>query len=374
MRASPPNTGLGILNMADFFEIDFLAVETKKSGDAIPLRYEYGGRTYIHVVDGGFQSTGQKVVDHIRNYYANPTFIDHVVATHPDGDHTVGLRTVLEEFDVGALWMLRPWMYASEIIDRFTKFSNVENLQKRLKEIYPNILALEEIANKKGIPILEPFQGSSIGLFTVLGPKKATYLDLIVTSERTPEFASDSAEASLAETIMRTLQKAANVLKAAWGVEVFSSQETSAENEMSVIQFSQLCGEKILLTGDAGRRALTEAADFAPLVGVALPGVNRVQIPHHGSRRNVSSEVLDRILGPKLNQMPADGAGSFTAICSSAKEDEDHPRKAVIRAFYHRGANVFATEGLSIRSSKNAPQRQGWTDMPKFPYPDEQEQ
>jgi hypothetical protein len=26
--------------MPDFFEVDFLDVETKKSGDAIPLRYE----------------------------------------------------------------------------------------------------------------------------------------------------------------------------------------------------------------------------------------------------------------------------------------------------------------------------------------------
>lgn len=31
--------------MVDFFEIDFLDVESKKSGDAIPLRYSIDGVT-----------------------------------------------------------------------------------------------------------------------------------------------------------------------------------------------------------------------------------------------------------------------------------------------------------------------------------------
>ncbi|WP_352781352.1 MBL fold metallo-hydrolase [Mesorhizobium sp. M0244] len=42
--------------------------------------------------------------------------IDHVVATHNDGDHALGLVAVLEHFDPGVLWMLRPWMYADELI------------------------------------------------------------------------------------------------------------------------------------------------------------------------------------------------------------------------------------------------------------------
>lgn len=53
--------------MADFYEIDFLDVETSSSGDAICLRYTINGFQYIHVVDGGFQDTGSKIVDHINN-------------------------------------------------------------------------------------------------------------------------------------------------------------------------------------------------------------------------------------------------------------------------------------------------------------------
>lgn len=55
------------------------------------------------------------------------------------------------------------------------------------------------------------------------------------------------------------------------GEEVFSTGETSAENEMSVIQYANICGQRIMLTGDAGREALTEAADYAPFAGTFFP-------------------------------------------------------------------------------------------------------
>lgn len=42
--------------MSDFFEIDFLDVESKKSGDAIAMRYRINGITTIHVTDGGYQA------------------------------------------------------------------------------------------------------------------------------------------------------------------------------------------------------------------------------------------------------------------------------------------------------------------------------
>lgn len=174
--------------MSDFFEIDFLNVESSKSGDAITLRYQLNGMTTIHVVDGGFQNTGERVVEHIKNYYDYPYYIDRVVASHPDRDHAGGLRVVLEELDVRELWMLRPWLYAEDIIDRFTRFSSVENLKRRLKEIYPSIAELEEIAGKRRIPIYAPFQGEVIGEFRVMAPSRAHYLDLIVESEKTPEY------------------------------------------------------------------------------------------------------------------------------------------------------------------------------------------
>jgi glyoxylase-like metal-dependent hydrolase (beta-lactamase superfamily II) len=136
--------------MADFFEIDFLDVETDCSGDAIALRYEIGGTTLIHLVDSGYQVTGPSIVKHVRDFYGGGTRVDHVVVTHCDRDHTGGLKTVLSEMEVGALWMLRPWIYAEELLQRFPTFSSADRLRSRLRGIYSNLVELEELAEERG--------------------------------------------------------------------------------------------------------------------------------------------------------------------------------------------------------------------------------
>jgi len=362
--------------MADYYEIDFLDVETDSSGDAITVRYEVGGETLVHVVDGGYQVTGPAICSHIKKHYST-TYVDHVVVTHCDRDHTGGLATVLEEMDVGILWMLRPWEYAEELLPRFATYTSVDRLRARLKGIYSKLVELEEIANRKGILILDPFQGATIGAFTVMAPSRARYLDLIVASENTPESVEEAAATPADRMRMlarAAMKKAAQIVAALWGDEMFSIEETSAENEMSVVQFARLSNHRILLTGDAGRAALTEAADYAPMVGLVLPGLDKIQIPHHGSRRNVSTEILDRWLGPRLRSKPAAGGETFSAIVSSAKADPNHPRNSVKRAFIHRGGAVFETESRSIRSYGGAaPNRDGWGLMTPADYPNSQE-
>lgn len=168
--------------MTDFFEIDFLAVEAKKSGDAITIRYSINGQETIHVVDGGFESTGDSIIAHLKQYYGQVgnVNIDRVVVTHQDLDHTMGLRTVLRKCQVRELWMLRPWNYSEELIGKFKSWKNSENLSKHLQMQYKNILALEEIAMEKNIPIYEPLQGQQIGKFLVVAPSKRKVFRAII--------------------------------------------------------------------------------------------------------------------------------------------------------------------------------------------------
>lgn len=273
---------------------------------------------------------------------------------------------------VGNLWMLRPWIYASDLLPLFPTCTSVEGLRRRLRDVYPNLVALEEIAARRSIPIYEPFQGVAIGAFQVLAPSPGRYIQAIVDSERTPESTSPSLGSLTA--IARALAEAATVfVRAGWGAEAFSPEETSAENEMSVIQYATLCGEAVLLTGDAGRGGLREALDHGASLGLSRPSY--FQAPHHGSRRNVSTELLDSWLGPRLPLPTSAGGIARTAMISSAKEDPDHPRKAVVRALIHRGARVYATEGRSIRFVGGAaPARHGWSSVSPEPYPESQEE
>jgi Metallo-beta-lactamase superfamily len=297
--------------------------------------------------------------------------IDHVVVTHPDKDHAEGLALVLEHFNVQRLWMIRPWIYASKLLSLFHRYESAENLARRLKDDYPYIAELEKIAIKKGIPISEPWQGQNIGAFRVLAPTQARYVQLLSDSTKTPQVKAD--ENTLWGTIADAVKSIVSFVKGEWGSENFSSEDTSRENEMSVIQYAHLRNHRILLTGDAGREGMAEAADYLESCGVQLPGIKKFQAPHHGGRRNLSSEILDRWVGTVLPAQLPEGQELFTAMISSAKEDEDHPRKAVLRGLIHRGAKVLTTEEGGFRISMGAPDRENWGPKKGEPYPDDQE-
>jgi len=353
--------------MEDRIEVDFFNVGPEKSGDAIAMRYRISDQEYIHIVDGGFKDTGKVFGNHIKECYDNAIHIDYVVVTHPHDDHANGLQVILNEFDVGELWMLRPWEYADELLPRFPRFKK-DGLVTRLKECFPNIVELEKIANDRGIRIRDPFQGAKIGYFTVMAPSKTRYLDLIVDSEKTPD--GKSREESLAQGFVTFAKKAIAYVAALWGDEKFSEEPTSAKNEMSIVQYASIAGKKFLLTGDVGRDGLRETIDYAPSAGLSLPGVDRFQVPHHGSRRNVSSDILNELIGPKMDQS---AVPTFSAIISAAKNDENHPRKSVVRAMMHRGCKVIVTKGNSVRTGVNQPAREGWGPATPLEYPTTQE-
>ena len=355
-----------------FLEIDFLEAGQKSSGDAIALRYRSdNGVDCIHVVDGGYTEDGDRLVQHIRTYYDSPTVIDHVVLTHPDGDHAAGLQKVLEEFRVRALWMNRPWNHVQALLPRFSYSYTYDGLVRRLRKNFPHTATLERIADEQGVTINDAFQGAWIGKFLILAPSLERYIDLIVESEKTPE--SERGEAIAQTLVSRTIALFRSVA-AIWGQENLKggTDGTSHENETSVVQWTKLCGKSVMLTGDAGIEGLSQACDYAETCGISidLPGIDWFDVPHHGSRRNVSSEVLDRLLGPKLDQQSS--SGLFQAIVSANRNDDEHPRKAVVRALIHRGTRVFQTNG-ALHFNQNAPSRD-WSAAAPLEYPADMEE
>lgn len=358
--------------MADFCEIDFHHIGSKKSGDAISMRECIGEQTTIYVVDAGYQDTGKSMVENIREYYGRPTKIDHVVVSHPDGDHAGGIRNILESFEIGTLWMLRPWDYTQDLIQYFPSRNDVSRLTTHLKSLYPNIAALEEIALARHIPIAAPFQGTQIGSFTVTSPTYYHFIDCVVNSKRTPE--SMQEDRSLADELGEVFKSIVAFVTAGWGAERFSEEETSTENEMSVVQYANILDKKVLLTADTGRRGLSDSIDYLRSIGVPLPGLDKFQVPHHGSRRNINSELLDDLVGSKLSDQPEESPRLFTAMISASDEDKDHPRNVVIRAIHHRGGFISMNGSYGFRTLiGDAPERPGWSALEQVPYPTDME-
>lgn len=348
--------------MAEFIEIDFIQVGQKGSGDAIAIRRRHNGRDTIYVIDGGYAEDGQKLVDHIRQFYGKDYYINHLVLTHPDSDHASGLVTVMEKMRVICLWMNRPWRHVYQLMPSFEHYQDRDRLIARLRHDFPKVAELEKLASSKGIFVRDAFRGDTIGEFTVLSPSKDTYCQLVVASKKTPVPA--------AKWIALRTESISN---AAWGEENLKgdAEGTTPENETSIVQYAEVCGKTTLLTGDAGVRALTEAHRAACEMGKSPGSLDWFQVPHHGSRRNISTCVLDTWLGPKLpeTQVPTEGK---LAIISANPNDTEHPKKAVVRAMIHRGRRVFQPRGILCTQSGNALPR-NWAHATPLEYPREQE-
>lgn len=351
------------------YEIDFLPVgDGERSGDAIALRWEEAGRWKTMIVDGGNQDSGRALVEHFKDYYGT-TRVDYVVNTHPDSDHASGLCVVLDEMEVGELWMHQPWDYSDDIYKKVHDGrATPDSVKSRIEAALRSAFKLHEAAEAKRIPIRAPFAGAQIGPFTVLGPDETWYRDVLLPDFRsTPAVkVEEAAAAALGVGVMDRARAAVTAVLSVFetlGLETLKEGGlTSAENNSSVILFGQLDSDGVLLTGDAGIEALIQAADLAERYGFDLPGLKMLQIPHHGSRNNVSPSILDRIVGPKLLHQDE----TKVAMVSASAKSKTHPRRVVTNAFIRRGCKVNVTRGQTWRYGNFS--RPDWGPAPGEPF------
>ena len=347
------------------YEIDFIKVgDGERSGDAIAVRYGIPGAYKVMVIDGGSKESGEALVAHIRAHY-NTNHVDFLLNTHPDVDHASGLEVVLENLTVGEAWVHQPWNYPERIHHWFADGRiTIDSLRDRLQDALYHAYRVEEIARKKGIPVKEPFTGARIGdHFVVVSPSREWYTEIIAHFEKTPEAKVPAVQDGFLKSL---LEKAKAWVDEHWNFETLGEHsETSYDNESSVILYGNIGGQGVLLTGDAGVQALTRAARVLEASGIHLPTTLKfVQIPHHGSRHNVSPSVLDRIVGPR---MAAGSPNTKTAFVSAGAKSETHPRRVVTNAFKRRGAWVGAAKGIALHYHHNMP-RQGWVTAPEVPF------
>lgn len=371
------------------YEIDFIGVgadKATKDADAICLRWKNGNTIFgtqaykIGVVDGGFEAHGDAMVKHMNRYYFDDVdgnkdidekIIDFMVITHPDQDHTIGLKKVLDNFNVKKIYLNRPWLYVDDLFEkvndgRITK----DSLTRRLREKYKTIADIEDIAEGQDIPIYDAFEGSYVeDKILILSPSKQFYLDLLVESEKTPLQGSSELQQDgmFSKMVKRTKKLVLNLLET-WDFETLREGETtSAENETSVILRGIIDGSGFLLTGDAGIRALDKAMDYMELVGENIQSdISFYQIPHHGGRHNVSPSILDRMLGEKVKK---GNTRDKTALASVAK-DSDHPLKMVTNAYIRRGVNTYKTEGNVICHHNGDMPGRNWTTSKQIEFSD----
>lgn len=342
------------------FEIDFIPVGTgEKSGDAIVLRYgklnsSINFSQKVIVIDGGTSESGKKLVDHIKEHY-NTTTVDLMINTHPDNDHCSGLREVINEFTVKELWLHTPWNYAKDFVNLFKDGRITDNsLKEKLKEGLSIAHELEQIAKNKKIPVKEPFEGQSYdnGIIQILGPSEKYYSELLPNFRSTPEPVAESA-ISKAYAIVKD---AINWVSESMQIETLDETgETSAENNSSAVTLFSYDNQQALFTSDAGIPALKKVISYAKSKGISLKNLRFLQVPHHGSKRNISPSILDTI------------NGKSAYISCSPEGEPKHPAKKVTNALKRRNMRPYSTKGNSLCHFYNTNPRE-WVAAKELPF------
>jgi beta-lactamase superfamily II metal-dependent hydrolase len=118
--------------------------------------------------------------------------------------------------------------------------------------------------------------------------------------------------------------------------------DRSAENNSSVILLFEPEGKKFLFTSDAGPVALKKAHNIYKLFNL-----HWLDVPHHGSRYNLSSELIG-IFKPKIAYISCDGS-------------KHYPSQAVVEELKKVGCVVYSTASGSKLYRRKIDSRDGYS-------------
>jgi len=355
------------------YEIDFIGVSKDKSStnaDAICFRWATSNGYKIAVYDVGLKAHGEALVNHLNKYYFDDVEnrldryekkIDYLFISHPHQDHVMGIDSIIENFDVGTIYMNRPWLYREELETLYSNDGRAtpNSIGNELYIDFSLIKHIEELADDYGIKIHEAFQGLSVeNRLHVLSPSKAFYLHKIAASTKTDRL---DGEMALTESVVAATRS--NEVVETWNKETIREGEsTDAENETSIVLLGDMDEERFLLTGDAGNEALRESIDYEYYLSDI---VYLYEVPHHGGRHNVSPSLLNDLLGPIL----AEGRTTKHIAVASVAEGSDHPKKMVVNAFTRRGVKVYTTAGSTFwHHYGDMPERKEFITAEQLPF------
>jgi len=289
--------------------------------DAIIVQLAKGYLKTTLLVDGGKDdSHASKIISFFEKIKDKP---DAIICTHLDHDHIGGFPNILREYKNNIQWI---WTHLPEKHYRGNSFKKalMENASanKDSQLILASVQDLEnfiEVAHQLGLDkkIIEPFSDSKdqqlISIcacwgINILGPSTAFY-DSIV-----PDI--------LKEYDSKILES--GVYKASVNPCAQIGQEgyDRPTNESSLI-FQVTTNNKYLFTGDAGLRAFDQISN-------QLNRVYWLKVPHHGSRKNLNSELIE-----KLNPVKC---------FISARGNNGHPDENLLACLKnHKAASIQCT-------------------------------
>jgi beta-lactamase superfamily II metal-dependent hydrolase len=315
------------------YVIDFIYVG---DGDALivwardPNVYDY-----VIFIDGGNAGNGQKIVDHyhenIEPYLMTSRSIGFI-NSHPHNDHINGLIEVVELLGSKMNFAIYndPVEFISEELREQIKKSYLAKEDDDITHLYESfqkVLRLNELCKEHNLKKLSAFRETNLlgDDIKILSPSKEYYQGKVQQFTNIDFLKKEDFSIKVATVFDDEISSPCTI--------VDEINDASPENLSStVIQLTDSSGKKYILTADAG----VESFDDMDKNGFDNENINLVQLPHHGSRRNISSAWLQRF---KPHMFIVSAAGNVK-----------HPRRAVVNCIKRNLPNTFV---YSTHTSKN---------------------
>jgi beta-lactamase superfamily II metal-dependent hydrolase len=330
----------------DKYHIRFFQIgEKTKGGDAILIRlFNEADEEVIILIDGGYKTTtGSAIVEYIKKN-CTTNRIERIYNTHPDKDHIGGIVSILEsDLTVGTIYMNRPWK-DSGFTKEFFKDKRItkDSLIERIRDAFTYADEVEELAVKKNVKIEKCFSDDTIfkSGIEILGPTNSLYKSKLLASDKTPNCIFEEYNQPFVRKEVEDEDYDASKT-----IEWFDEEVTSPINETSLVIAFHLGSMHFLFTGDAGKEALEEAFDkYEELHGKGcLAELTHVQLPHHGSRKNFSPGLIQRLGNPE-----------YIISCPPEGFKEGHPSRRLINKILELKpkAKIYQTQDINFNFYK----------------------
>lgn len=311
--------------MYNGLEIDMLSLG---DADCVLVSFWSGYSVHRVLIDGGNKGDAPTVRAFLRDLKIET--IDDVLSTHLHDDHSGGLIELLsdETLKFGKLWCHVPHWHVDSMDKVWVALKAAEPSDEAtaIRKSLQTVADIYNTAKKRGIPHEEPFKGKRVGVLEVCSPTVEFYSGLVVEMTDVQKIKAED-EARTRYDIQTNLEEAMSeaILGESSDSSLLTEPHTSPENESSVVTGITHDKKVCLLTSDAGTSALTNVLRDYP----GCKNLFWMQIPHHGSRRNVTKNLID-IFAPGTAFVSAEGS-------------KKHPRRAVVKAFKDAGAKVYST-------------------------------
>lgn len=309
--------------------------------DSIFVRHWDQGTLTNILIDGGYRKDHEQVVGFLndRADETGENTIHHLVCSHCHDDHAGGLVKLVTDcpeipIEVGWVHDTRQ-QHATLNLQRelLLRALHANRLLESVQASEQTRINLLNALENRGVPTYSPFAGDQIGPLFVLGPSESFFDEQFkkLDSGGQVKALNERFEKRYRDQLFGVNQVQ---LEAADAQKELGGEPTSPENEVSTVLAAIWDGKVNLFTADAGCEGLSAAIGNPHQIDTQ--DLRWMQVPHHGSRRNLNQDLIDHF--------------SPTTAFISCSGTVKHPSKKLVNALKATGAKVYSTHYSTSKS------------------------